>query len=273
MSVNLTGTPIKTLTNVYWLARKLRVLDTGWGRRAFSASYFLYKRYLEDPFHDLAQRHAELFQGGNILDIGANIGYTAMVFSRAIDPEYKVYAFEPEQFNYDLLVRSSHKNTARERIVPILSAVGDQDGTIELWENQHHHADHRVLTNQFRETAAPSGTVATPILQIDTFVGTQGAEFPVRFIKVDVQGYEFPVCKGMERTLAGNPRAIVALEYMPEAMRELGFQPDDLLKWLRQREYQAYTLEKHGHIRSGVVDPSQGPGYVDLLFSREKLSA
>ena len=36
------------------------------------------------------------------MDIGANIGYTAMVFSRAIDPEYKVYAFEPEQFNYDL---------------------------------------------------------------------------------------------------------------------------------------------------------------------------
>src|SRR5205807_2405980 len=123
------------------------------------------------------------------------------------------------------------------------------------------------------ESAAPSGSIATPILQVDSFVGTQGAEFPVRFIKVDVQGYEFPVCKGMERTLAANPSAILALEYMPQAMRELGFQPEDLLTWLQQRDYQAYTLEKHGHIRAGVDDPSQGPGYVDLLFSREKLNA
>jgi FkbM family methyltransferase len=273
MPVNLTGTSIKTLTNVYWLARKSRLLDTGLGQRAFAASYFLYKRYLEDPFHDLAQRHSGLFRGGNILDIGANIGYTAVVFSRAIDPEYKVYAFEPEQFNYDLLVRSAHKHKPRERIVPIRSAVGDRDGTIQLWQNEHHHADHRILTDQFRESAAPSGSIATPILQIDTFVGTQRPEFPVRFIKVDVQGYEFPVCKGMEHTLAANPNVILALEYMPEAMRELGFQPEDLLKWLEHRDYRAYTLEKDGQIRPGVADPSQGQGYVDLLFSREKLSA
>jgi FkbM family methyltransferase len=271
MPVNLTGTSIKTLTNVYWLARKSRLLDTGLGRRAFAASYFLYKRYLEDRFHDLVQRHAGLFRGGNILDIGANIGYTATVFSRAVDPEYKVYAFEPEQFNYDLLERSLQAHKTLGRIVPVRSAVGDRDGTIELWENEHHHADHRILTDQFRASASPSGSVATPILQIDSFVRTQGGEFPVRFVKVDVQGYEFPVCKGMEHTLADNPRAILALEYMPQAMRELGFQPEDLLKWLEHRDYRAYTLEKHGQIRPGVVDPSEGPGYVDLLFSREKL--
>jgi FkbM family methyltransferase len=273
MSVNLAGTPIKTLTNVYWLARKSHLLDTGWGRRAFAASYFWYKRYLEDPFYNLVQRHAELFRGGNILDIGANIGYTATVFSRAVDPEYKVYAFEPEQFNYDLLELSLQANKTSGRIVPIRSAVGDRDGTIEVGENKHHHADHRILTDQFRESASPSGSVATPVLQIDSFVKTQGGEFPVRFIKVDVQGYEFPVCKAMEHTLAENPRAILALEYMPEAMRELGFQPEDLLKWLEHRDYRAYTLEKDGQIRPGVADPSQGQGYVDLLFSREKLSA
>jgi len=271
MPVNLTGTSLKTLTNVYWLARKSRLLNTDWGRRVFAASYFLYKRYLEDPYHDLVERHAELFRGGNILDIGANIGYTALVFSRAIDPEHKVYAFEPERFNYALLERSVGAPRARERIVPVLSAVGDRDGTIDLWENEHHHGDHRILTDQFRETAALSGTIATPILRIDTFVAKQRDQFPVRFIKVDVQGDELPVCKGMERTLADNPRAILALEYMPEAMRELGFQPEDLLTWLQQRDYQAYTLEKHGRFRPGVADLSGGQGYLDLLFSREKL--
>jgi FkbM family methyltransferase len=273
MPVNLTGTPINTLTNVYWLARKSRLLDTVWGQRVFAASYFLYKRYIEDPYHELVERHAELFRGGNILDVGANIGYTALVFSRAVDPEYKVYAFEPERFNYALLEQSARARRACERIVPILSAVGDRDGAIELWENEHHHGDHRILTEQFRETAAPSGSVATPLLKIDTFVEKQRGEFPIRFIKVDVQGYELPVCKGMERTLTGNPRAILALEYMPDAMRELGFNPEDLLTWLRQRDYLAYTVEKRGRIRPGIADLSGGQGYIDLLFSRERLSA
>jgi FkbM family methyltransferase len=165
-----------------------------WAGRAFASS-ILYKHYLEDPFHDLVQRHAGLFRGGNIFAIGANIGYTAMVFGRAIDPEYKVHACEPEQFNYDLLVRSTRKRKAQERIVAIRSAVGDCDGTIQLWENEHHRANHRILTDSFAR------------------------------------------------------------------------------QWLQQRQYQAYTLDKHGHARSGVVDPSQGPRYVDLLFSREKLTA
>jgi FkbM family methyltransferase len=269
----VTGSSIKTLTNVYALARKTGLLDTALGQRAFAASYFLYKRYLEDPYHDLVQRHGELFQGGNILDIGANIGYTAQVFSRAVDAKYKVFAFEPERFNYALLERSARAPKARGRIVPILSAVGDQDGVIELWENEHHHGDHRILTDQFRQATAPSGSIQTPLLRIDSFVEKQPGEFPVRFIKVDVQGYEFPVCKGMEWTLSGNPRAILALEYMPEAMHELGFQPDDLLTWLRERDYQVYTIEKHGHFRAGVGNLAEGQGYVDLLFSREKLSA
>ena len=62
--------------------------------------------------------------------------------------------------------------------------------------------------------AAPSGSVATPIQKIDTFIEKQRGEFPIRFIKVDVQGYELPVCKGMERTLAGSPHAILEITFV-----------------------------------------------------------
>ena len=262
---------IKGLAKLYWLARKARLLDTAVGQRAFSASYFLYKRYLEDPYWGLVLRHPEIFHGGNILDIGANIGYTATVFSRAVSPEFKVYAFEPESFNYRLLERSAHARKTQSRIVPILSAVGDCDGIIELWENQHHHADHRILTDPFRRAAAPAGTVAVPIMQIDSFVEKQPTDFPVRFIKVDVQGYVLPVCKGMEQTLAKNPRGILSLEFMPSAMRELGFQPEELITWLRQRGYSVYTIEKDGSFQTGISALSGGLKYCDLLFSREDL--
>jgi hypothetical protein len=74
---------------------------------------------------------------------------------------------------------------------------------------------------------------------------------PFAFIEVGVQGYELPVCKGTERTLAINPWRILALEYMLSAMRELGFQPEELINWLQQRNYKVHTIEKHGRLRPG----------------------
>ena len=269
--MKLKETSIAALTNFYWLARKSRLLDTALGRKTFSTSYFLYKRYLEDPYRELVDRHPEFFRSGNILDIGANIGYTASVFARAISPGYKVYAFEPERFNYGLLEHTARTRRAADRIVPIRSAVGDRDGTIDLWENEHHHGDHRILTDQFRLNVS-SGAVAVPITRLDTFLAKQHAEFAVRFVKVDVQGYELPVCLGMERTLTLNPRAILALEYSPSAMRELGFQPEVLINWLIKRDYRVSTLEKNGRLRPGIRDFSDGYSYCDLLFSRERLS-
>ena len=273
MPVNLTGAPIKALTSTYWLARKFGLLETYWGQSIFAASYFVYKRYLEDPFCHLIRRHPELFVGGNVLDIGANIGYTALLFSHAIDPGCRVYAFEPEEFNYKLLERTAGSRRAQGRIVPIRGAVGDRDGITELWQNEHHHADHRIMTDEFRASAIESRSIAVPMVKIDTFVQKQDCDFPVRFIKVDVQGYEFPVCKGMEQTLRNNPRALVALEYMPEAMHQLGFQAIELITWLCERGYRAYSIDKDGSLGADADKRLPERGYVDLLFSREDVQA
>jgi len=51
----------------------------------------------------LVRRQPKLFQNGDVLDIGANIGYTSAVFAGALKPDSKVYAFEPDQLSYGLL--------------------------------------------------------------------------------------------------------------------------------------------------------------------------
>lgn len=258
------------LTQVYAIVRRSGFLGTSVGQSIFTNSYFAYKKYLEDPFRALTLRHPEFFAGGNLLDVGANIGYTALLFSRAIDASSKVYAFEPEAFNYSLLERVARSAPARGRVVPVRSAVGNQDGSIELWENDHHHADHRILTDPFRNRDRSAHSVQVPILKLDTFVEKAGIR--VKFIKVDVQGYEFPVCQGMERTLARNPDAILALEYMPHAMSDLGFQPEAMLQWLQERGYVAHTLDRSGELRFGIPALT-GNGYTDLVFARRRLTA
>ncbi len=261
----------KAFTGAYSMARKSGLLETGPGQWLFSRAYFLYKRYIEDQFHSLAARHPELFRGGNILDVGANIGYTSAVFARAIDSAYRVYSFEPEEFNFRLLDRLAKSGRVHGRIVPVRAAVGDRDGAIELWRNDRHHGDHRVVTAHFRDSGAVRASVQVPLLSIDRFVQAQDSAFPVCFIKVDVQGYELPVSRGMEVTLAKNPNAVVTLEYSPEGMRDLGFEPEELIAWFSAKNFRAYAIQSDGALTEAPPGRVGEASYTDLLFARRAL--
>src|SRR6516225_1003914 len=117
-----------SLLTAYSFVRRSGFLDTGVGRRLFRSAYFLYKRYLEDNLEDLLRSHPALLRGGNVLDIGANIGYTASVLALSVDSGYKVYAFEPEPFNYALLQQTVSHVQLNDKITALQCAVGAENG-------------------------------------------------------------------------------------------------------------------------------------------------
>ena len=263
----------RTVTKLYSLTRRSGLLETRFGRKLFTASYFLYKRYLEDPFAALARRRPGLFRGGDILDIGANIGYTASLFAQDSDGDAMVYAFEPEPFNFQLLQSCVKDRNLQEKVIPVHSAIGERSGEIELWINDHHHADHRIATDKLRSSkpGANEGYVTVPMTSVDEFLAHRGVTRPICLIKIDVQGYELVVCRGMAATIAHHPHAAVAIEYMPEAMEDLGYSAPALLDWFHEREFRMYSLGKNGELTLGLSRELAEKGYVDLIFSRAEL--
>jgi FkbM family methyltransferase len=249
---------------LYAIARRSGFLDTGIGRALFTWAYFQYKKHLEDSFDGLIRRHPALFQGGHILDVGANIGYCSALFSRVAEPGRKVFAFEPEPFNMALLERVI-RTRARGTVVPVPAAVGDREGEIRLDLNPRHHGDHRVAAGPRQ----PEGdSIVVPLVTVDGFLERHNAQAPVCLIKVDVQGYELAVCEGSRRTLERNPGCRIVLEYMPEAMEALGFSPGDLPAWFEKRGYHCYTVHKNGGLTPGLPQDLGARGCADLLFSR-----
>ncbi len=258
----------RAVTGLYSLTRKSGLLDTPLGRKLFTGSYFLYKRYLEDPFAGLARQRPELFRNGDILDIGANIGYTAALFAGAADRDSKVYAFEPEPFNFRLLQATVRDRKLEGKVIPVHSALGETDGEIELWINDHHHADHRIATDSLlaNDERRQDKFIRVPIIPVDQFVSQSGRNRPIRLIKIDVQGYELAVCRGMAQTIAQQPNASVVIEYMPEAMQDLGYDAGELLDWFQEREFKMYSLGRSGKLTPGLSDELAQKGYVDLIF-------
>ena len=263
------------LTGAYSLVRKTGILEVPLVRRGFVASSFAYKKYYEDPFWGFAKRMPQVFQSGDVLDIGANIGYTAWVFSEVIATGSKVYAFEPDGTTYAMLEELIRTKKLAKNVEPLNMAVGSEKGILEFWHNKDHSADHRVATAEFRKVRPDSNEVTrVPVTTVDDFVAERKLE-RISFAKIDVQGYETAVCEGMSRTLEKFPGMRVCLEFMPEAIAELGFEPSALLKFFSVRGYRFYALTREA--LQSVSDEASirgllgSAGYVDLLFSRDEI--
>lgn len=269
--------------HLYSSAKRLGLMEYAPVKRLFRIAYFLYKDLLEDPFKDLTRTYPALFQNGNIVDVGANVGHTSLIFARALSPQTKVFAFEPDPTNFIALKEAIAGAGAHQKIQPNQAAVGEHDGTIDLWINQDHHADHRIATEHFVVSEefqkSPSGaqkTVSVPLYSLDSFLLRENSIEHVRFIKIDVQGYELQVCRGMTRTLDSSPHASVAFEYSPESMLALGYSAEELLQFFIDRKFHLYRLERKA-LLVPFDDPStsrrlQERGYIDVIASRQPLT-
>lgn len=253
---------------LYRQANRLGLLSIGPVQRAFGRAYFTYKRHLEDPFYNLARRHPELFRGGHVVDVGANIGYTACVFAAAIDRGFRVLAIEPATDNFRRLKSTIAARNFQESITPIHAAVGDRVGSTEMRLNPFHPGDHRVLVDS--SISSDEAVERVEMITVDQAVSANGMT-PVVFIKVDVQGYELHVCRGMKETLNANPGAVVAVEYSPASLREYDADPQVLPQFFTDRGYRAFKLTQRGELlpvdAADLPLSMQAPGYVDLLFS------
>jgi hypothetical protein len=108
------------------------------------------------------------------------------------------------------------------------------------------------------------------LVSVDGFL--QGRAESVSFVKIDVQGYELAVCQGMQETLKKNPGLTIVLEFMPSAMRELGFEPSHLIDFLVERGFKIYCVHPRGRLSEDVPSSVQDAAYFNLLFSRRAIA-
>jgi FkbM family methyltransferase len=247
----------------YARVRATGLLERPLGRRAFLGAYFTYKRVIEDPFAGLLRARPELFADGDILDVGANVGYTARVFARALAPGARVHAFEPEAWNFARLGESTR--ALGDQVVCVRAAVGARAGEVLLWRNPGHHADHRVVTARFRPPSDDAERV--PLVSLDDYVHQHRLR-RVGFVKIDVQGFEPEVVLGMSGLISGERPPVVVLELSPTSSRELGLEPRAALAPLAAH-YTFHLLERGGRLLATDLDDAlaaaERASYLDVV--------
>ena len=145
-----------------------------------------------------------------ILDVGGNIGQTALKYASAF-PSAMIYTFEPIPSSFSRL-----QNAVRgcQRIKAFNTALGDTTGSIAMTSAES-AGNNKVL----RDLGTPD-RIDVPIDTIDTFTAANSIE-TIDLLKIDVEGYELQVLKGAEQVLhRGQVRFIFAECVIPEDLVE-----------------------------------------------------
>jgi FkbM family methyltransferase len=171
--------------------------------------------------------------GMTVFDIGANVGFTAMLAAKQVLPGGRVICFEPLPQNAEQIHHNSRLN-AFSGIDVRVQALGRQDGEAEFTLS---HSPTWGRLAEAGPTPGVRGTIRVNVRSLDSIRTSEGILLP-DLIKMDVEGAEADVLIGASRLLAEarpvlvielhhTARAVVAaLAELPYTVRVLGSEAD-----------------------------------------------
>jgi FkbM family methyltransferase len=261
--------------SLYARANRYGLLNNIVCENIFMKLYFMYKKYLEDPIDKFAGRYPHTMSNGHILDIGANIGYTACVFANKLSNGFRVFAFEPEPNNFRMLKKAIGGELSRKKVEVYNCAIGDVDGEMELWVNKESHGDCKIVTSTLEKSLGDrERKVVVPTMRIDSFIERQATDFKVSLVKIDVQGFEVAVARGMHGLLEKYQDVNLIVEFCPSEIRKLGFNHEELISIFNDRGYKPHVLHHDGLVTPieymPLLEVMDDEHYCDLFLSQNK---
>lgn len=177
-------------------------------------------------------------EGETVLDVGANVGFTARLFSRRVGRQGHVHAFEPETSNLTAL---RHNLSRYPQATVHDCAIGDQDGTATLFLNCTSGTGNSLMPH-----ALGTRQMTVACMTLDSFLATH-PEIRPDWVKVDVEGGEFRVLAGMRASVAKFPGMRLLIELCPQ---NLGGQEaaERLVSLVRELGFGVFVIGRDGEV-------------------------
>jgi FkbM family methyltransferase len=193
-----------------------------------------------------------------ILDIGANVGWYSLHFSR-VAPQARIVAFEPVPVVYDRLLEHLALNGVTQVVTERL-ALQDKEQTDFLY---FHEAE--TGASSARNNRGFDGTKreAVQTTTLDRYCQAKGLE--PELIKCDVEGSEWAVVKGGVETLK-RCRPVIFLELLRKWSANFGYHPNDVIKFLKAMGYRTWAIDA-GNRLTECAEISDATVATNFLFT------
>jgi FkbM family methyltransferase len=184
---------------------------------------------------------ALLREGNFTIDVGAHVGLTVFPAARKVGPTGRVLALEPGARAIGLLRQSVVLNSVSERVLLLPYAAGEDKGVARL--NVGSILGHSSLL----PLAGCENFEEVQVRTLDSLVPPGQS---VRLAKLDAEGFEVQVWRGMQRIIAENPALAVIVEFGPEHLRRAESSVENWLGEFQAPGFTAYEVDElSGEIR------------------------
>jgi FkbM family methyltransferase len=137
--------------------------------------------------------------GETWLDIGAHYGYTAIALCELVGGGGRVFAFEPMVATAGCLSRTRALNRLQQLTVIAMALDDHDDLTTKSLPQVRGMIDSGLVRGDFEEVFLAGG-LDWAWRRLAPMSGAEGA--PIHGVKIDVQGMEIEVLRGMRQTLS-----------------------------------------------------------------------
>jgi FkbM family methyltransferase len=213
-----------------------------------------------EPHHRHCGAREEAFlrrylrRGDTVVDVGANVGLTALQAWSLVGSAGEVHAFEPHPQIFEYLTGNIRLNGAQDIVRAYNLALGSE--ARDVWFTNRRADDQNAVS--------PASTgLRVPMIRLDDAVADVAS---VSLLKVDVEGYELHVLQGASAVLARTE--CVYFEAASENFAQFGYELRDIRQLLRDRGFRVRRLDAGG-LTTALGEKDDVAGVEDLVAVRD----
>lgn len=199
--------------------------------------------------------------GDTFIDVGANIGYISFVAAGCVGQLGQVHSFEPVPIYYRSLRRLRELNPTFD-ITVNECALGSEPGEGSIQVSSDDIGFSTMVAGAIRGRSI-AATHSVRVVRLDEYARNAGLT-EIRLVKIDTEGYEFEVIRGMGKILAAGarPRPAIVCEIVPRFLAAAGTSLAEFSDFMERRLYVARRVDDPGEpLRVPEVDRQ-----CDVLF-------
>lgn len=218
---------------------------------------FIYKiREILDTEIILKEVHGDM----HILEAGANIGYYVLLESSLLSNKGKIYAFEPDPRNVEVLKKNIEINNLGSMVSLYPYAVGDKDsvGKFHIYKESNMNS----FVKNIKKKEGEGRDIDIKYIKLDSFPEID----KVDFMRMDIEAYECFLIDGAMEFFKRKNNIKLLIELHPDCYNEQELNFSRRLKELQNIGFKARYL-----ISAGIARPKEiiARGYSPIKTARE----
>jgi len=204
-----------------------------------------------------------------LLEVGCNIGYYTLLAAMKLKREGAIVSFDANEKVIETARDSLRYNGALRTATLIHSAVSDSVGTVTFQRMTKSAATSTLYHYSGDDFPVPDETpefVEVPCTTLDTWC--EEHNFRPSIIRIDAEGAEAAIFRGMPKLLQDQHLRKVVFEYCPEHLIRAGVEPASILTALTDAGFALYEIDSLGGLLRREVSEIQNMALADVVGLR-----